>query len=96
MIHANIIEEPGPSQAGSDETLERCTMRLSSAERAYFHRRAGQEAEAAQAASCTEARLSHEEMAEAYRLLCRSHKSSADPHLASELSAFLFNARPTD
>lgn len=96
MIHVNIVDDPGPCQAASNEMLERCTKRLSSAERDYFHRRAAQEAEAAQAASCTEARLAHEEMAEAYRLLCRSHKSSADPHLASELSAFLFNARPTD
>ena len=96
MIYANVIRDPGPCQAGSNETLEQCTKRLSSAESDYFHRRAAQEAEAAQAASCAEARLAHKELAEAYRLLCRSHKSSADPHLASELSAFLFNARPTD
>ena len=96
MIHAKIIDDPGPEQAGPDETLERCTKLLSSTERDYYHRRAAQEAGAAQAASCTEARLAHEEMAEAYRLLCRSHKSSADRHLASELSTFLFNPKPTD
>lgn len=96
MIHANIIEALGPDPARSDETLERCTKRLSSTDMDYFHRRAAQEAEAAQAASCSEARLAHEEMAEAYRLLCRSQKSSSDPHLASELSALLFNSRPAD
>lgn len=96
MIHANVIRDPGPCQVGSNETLEQCTKRLSSAERDYFHRRAAQETEAAQAASCTEARLAHEAMAEAYWLLCRSHEGSADPHLASDLSMFLFNSRPTD
>ena len=84
MNHANTIEGPGPDPARSDETLDRSTKQLSSTEKDYLHRRAAQEAEAAQAASCTEARLAHEELAEAYRLLCRSDKNSAEPHLASE------------
>jgi len=96
MIHANIIEALGPDPVRSDETLERCTNRLSSTDMDYFHRRAAQEAEAAHAASCSEARLAHEEMAEAYRLLCRSQKSGSDPHLASELSALLFHSRLAD
>lgn len=86
MIHANIIEVLGPEPARSDSSRERRTKHLSSTDRHYFHRRAGQEAEAARAASCSEARLAHEEMAQAYRLLCQSHKSSADPHLASEIA----------
>lgn len=95
MIDAKIIEWPGREQAGPAEPLERCTKRLSSTELNYYCRRAAQEAGAAQDASCTEARRAHEEMAKAYRLLCRSHRISADPHLAPELSVFLFNSKPT-
>lgn len=69
MIHANITRDPVPCQAGSNR-LEQWKKQLSSTERDYFCRRAAQEAEAAQAASCCEARRAHEEMAKAYWLLC--------------------------
>ena len=96
MINANIIEDPGPDLTRSDRPLERRTHRLSSTERDYFRRRAIHEAEAARAAACSEARLAHEEMAEAYWLLCRSRQSRAHPHSASELAIVLRNSKPTD
>lgn len=95
MIHAKLVEESGPDRARSDETLEQCTRRLSSRERDYFRRRADQEVEAARLASCCEARLAHEELAEAYRLLCRSHNCQDDPHIASALSTFPERAFPS-
>lgn len=67
-------------------------MPMSSTERDYFHQRAVQEERAAEAASCNEARLAHEEMAVAYRFLCRAYKRNPDPPLGSERSAFSFNA----
>ena len=90
MGHADIVE------TGRHESLGECARRLTEADRDYFRRRAAQEAEAAYAASCCEARLAHEELASAYRLLCSSRKAAADPHLASELSMFQFSASPAD
>lgn len=96
MIHAKLIEDPGSSPTGSNDAIEQSVMRLSPVDRDYYHRRAVQEAEAARRASCREARLAHEEMAQAYRLLCQPDKGNADSHLVSELSECLFNPRPTD
>ena len=90
MMHADIVEARGP------ESLGECVRQLSQADRDYFRRRAAQEAEAARAASCCEARLAHEALASAYRLLCSSRKAAADPHLASELSMFQFKPSPAD
>jgi len=87
-MHANIVETRGP------ESLGGCAILLSRADRDYFRGRAAQEAEAAIVASCCEARLAHEELASAYRLLCSSRKGAADRHLAPELSMFQFNPRP--
>jgi hypothetical protein len=69
---------------------------MGSADVEYYRRRAAQEAEAARVAECCEARLVHEQMEEAYRLLCRSRSGDDNPHLASELSTFLFNPKSTD
>jgi hypothetical protein len=90
MMHANIVETRGT------ETLGECVRQLSQGDRDYFRRRAAEEAEAANAASCCEARMAHEELASAYRLLCSSRKAAADPHLTFELRMFQFNASPAD
>lgn len=87
MMHANIVETRRP------EPLGECVRLLSQADRDYFRRRADEEAEAAIAASCCEARLAHEVLASAYRLLCSSRKGAADPHL-SPVSMFQFNPGP--
>lgn len=96
MMHAKIFEMPGECRTGSDEKLAECVKHLSSADKAYFRRRAVQEKDAAASASCSEARCAHEELAAAYLQLCRSNGEPADPHLASELVMFRFNPRPAD
>lgn len=89
-MHANIVETLRPEAPGERAKL------LSQADRDYFRRRADEEAEAAEAASCCEARLAHEELASAYRMLCSSRKAAGDPHLPSELSIFQFKPRSAD
>jgi hypothetical protein len=69
---------------------------LSAADRDYFRHRAAEEAEAANAASCGEARMAHEGLASAYRLLCSSRQGRAAPHLAPELAMFQFNGMSAD
>jgi hypothetical protein len=76
LIQTTITEDPGPVWTGSGEKLAQRMEQLCSIDLDYFRRRATQEAEAARAVSCCEARLAHEEMAEAYRLLCQSQKPS--------------------
>lgn len=87
MIHVNIIENPRPSLAAMSASLEQRTKRASSAEMAYFRRRAAQEAEAARTASCIQARRAHEEMAEAYRLRCRLYEQHSDQCQTDRLTA---------
>ena len=98
MMHAKIIETPTPEeiQAQADQAFAQCLEQLSSTDRAYYRRRAEQELEAVRSASCCEARIAHEELARAYRLLCSSSKARRDAHLASEMAMFQFNARPAD
>ena len=96
MMHAKIIEEPGPSRTEPTQRLIGRINGLSRADRDYYRLRATQEADAAHRASCIEARLAHQEMAEAYRLLCGSGKCQDDPHLAEELSVFLFDGKRAD
>lgn len=96
MMHAKILETPEPDRARSNEQFAECVKQLSSADRDFYRRRAVQEDEASARAVCCEARLAHEELAAAYRQLCRSNGASADPHRASELAMFRFNPRPVD
>ena len=96
MMHAKILETPDPSRAQSNDELAEYVKRLSSTDRDFYRRRAVQEDEAAARASCCEARLAHEELAAAYRQLCRSKGVPVDPHLASELAMFRFNRKPAD
>lgn len=95
MMHAKIIEDTGKlgKQEPSQEPTRRLE-RLSSDDREYYHRRSNQEAEAARIASCCEARLAHEELAEAYRLLCGSGKCQDAPQLSAMLPTFLFKPHP--
>lgn len=90
MAQADIV------QARGVESLGECVAQLSEADRDYYRRRAAQETEAASESSCCEARMAHEELAAAYRLLCSTGQCQADPHLASELTMFQFNPKPTD
>lgn len=96
MMHADIVQTttPDPPPARPEETLAWCTRGLTAADRNYFRRRAAQEAEASRASGCDEAKLAHEELATAYRLLCTPRKAPAQPHLASELAMFRFNPKP--
>ena len=87
-MHANIVETRRPGAPGESAEPQ------SQADRDYFRHRADEEAKAADAASCCEARIAHEELACAYRQLCTSRNGAADPHLASELSIFQFNLKP--
>jgi hypothetical protein len=96
VIHAKIFEVPDREDPNCEDTLTQCVTRMSSADVDYYRRRADQEAEAARLAQCCEARLAHEQMAEAYRLLCRFRSTQDDPHLASELSTLLFKPQSTD
>lgn len=81
MIHARIIKDPGPFHGTADEASGRGVERSGSADQDYFRQRADQEATAAQAATCCEARLAHEELAAAYRKLCVANgdQISIDP-----------------
>jgi hypothetical protein len=88
MVHANIVETRRP------EVLGECARLLSQADKDYFRRRADEEAEAADAAYCCEARMAHEELASAYRLLCSTRNGAADRHLAPELNIFQFRPEP--
>lgn len=90
MVHADIVEARGP------ESLGECVRQLCKADRDYYQRRAAQEAEAARASSCCEARMAHEEMAAAYRLLCSAGQGRDEPKLASDLILFQFNPKPAD
>jgi hypothetical protein len=96
MMHAKIIEDPGPGRSEAAEALARCLEQLTLADRNYYRRRSNQEIEAARLASCCEARLAHQELAEAYQLLCGARECQGDPVLAPALSAFLFNPHPAD
>jgi len=89
MMHANTIEHPRPRREAA-QSHTRYVKPLSSADRDYFRWRAIQEAEAARLASCCEARLAHEEMAEAYRLLCGLRKSQEGSHPTSGVAQFPF------
>jgi len=96
MMHAKIIEEPNQSRSQSNEQLAECMKQLNSADRDYYRRRAVQEDDAAARASCCEAHHVHEELAAAYRQLCRSNGTAVDPDLAAEMVMFRFNPRRTD
>jgi hypothetical protein len=98
MIHAIIVDEPrpDPSRVRPADTLAECVQHLSAADREYFQSRAVQESEAARDASCSEARVAHEELAKAYGQLCSSIEGRADQHLASDLAMFRFNSKPVD
>lgn len=96
MMHAKIIDDAIPGRPEPAETLTRCLKQLSSADRDYFRRRSYQETEAARLASCCEARLAHEELAEAYQLLCGTRKCQDDQNLPATLPGFLFNPHPAD
>ena len=95
-MHAKIVETPEQSRAQSSEQLAKGVNPLSSADRDYYRRRAVQEDDAAARASCCEAHHVHEELAAAYRQLCRSNGTTVDPDLAAELVMFRFNPRRTD
>ena len=90
MVHAEIVEARGP------EALRQCASELSQADRDYYRRRAAQEAEAARASSCCEARIAHQQLATTYRLLCAVREGPDEPQLASELAMFRFNPKPMD
>jgi hypothetical protein len=98
MMHAKILGTSDPDEKRNPlgEALAQRVEQLSPADRDYFGRRALQESKAARASSCPEARLAHEKLAEAYRLLCPLDGGHANPHLASELALFQFNPRPAD
>jgi hypothetical protein len=82
MMHANIVKLPVP------ELPDQCVRQLTAADRDYFRRRAAQEADAANLSSCTEAKMAHEELEAAYRLLCSTRRDLADPRPTSELAIF--------
>lgn len=88
MVHAVIVEARGP------ESLGDCVGQFSEADREYYRCRAAQEAEAARASSCCEARMAHEELAAAYRLLSSGRQGGANSQLASDLAMFQFNPKP--
>lgn len=93
MVHAKIVEtRRGPPK----QEFAPCAKQLCSADRNYYRQRANEEAEAARSASCTESRLSHEGLAQAYRLLCSANDKGSDAHLASELAMFQFNPKAAD
>lgn len=95
MMHAKNIETPEQSGPTSNDQFAECVKKLSSTDRDFYRRRAAQEDEAAASASCSEARLAHEELAAAYRQLCHSKGAPIDTHLASEMLMFRFNPKPT-
>jgi hypothetical protein len=90
MVNAIVVEALVP------ETPRARVRPQSATERDYYCHRAAEEAKAANAASCGEARIAHEKLAAAYRLLCSSRQGWADPHLASEPAMFQFNPHPRD
>jgi hypothetical protein len=96
MAHAKILETRTRDQTLSDKAPTPCARQLNPADRDYYRWRADEEAKAARAASCCEARLAHEGLATAYRRLCSPNGSHAENRLASEQSAFLFDPKPAD
>ena len=71
-MHAKILETPKPAESKAQPTraFPPFPAKTEPADRDYYHRRLAQEHDAAQAASCHEARMAHEELARAYSLLC--------------------------
>ena len=98
MMHAMILETPAPDErkGQSEKAFSQCLARLTPADRDYYRRRLAQEHDAARAASCCEARMAHEELARAYRLLSSANDKCDETHLASEPAMFQFNPKPAD
>lgn len=90
MIHAKMHETPDRVRTCSDGAFLHRQKQLSSAELDYYRRRAVEEIEAARNASCREARMAHEELAAAYRMLCTSHETKRDLRFASDPKMFRF------
>jgi hypothetical protein len=78
VIHAQIREHPRTAWVPPNETFAHRAPQTVTSDEDYFRRRAAQELEAARATSCDKARKAHEEMAQAYRSLCRSPESGSD------------------
>lgn len=93
MIHSSIIEEPAPDRTEWDEWAAQGASLPSQADQEHYRKRAREEAEAARAATCREARLAHEELAAAYRKLGSFSESGTEPNRPA---AFSFSPRPTD
>lgn len=94
MMHARIVETPERNRLAPVQALVRGRT-LSISDRNYYYQRAAEESDAARRAKCSQARLAHAELAEAYQLLCGSCER-ADLYLAAEPSIFLPNGKPAN
>lgn len=93
MVETHGVQTSDPVQVERGDRLVQHVVRLNRAERAYFRRRAVEEADAGKAAACPEARLAHEQMAAAYRKLSIAGIKEADQRLGGELPPFLLNPK---
>lgn len=93
MIHSSVTEEPGFDRAERDEWAALGASLLSPADQEHYRKRATEEAEAARAATCREARLAHEELAAAYRKLASPSEYGSE---FNRLAAFSFSPSPTN